>query len=162
MTIERTTEKLFHMSDEVWQRHTNPWSVWTRYSCLPLLSLAVWSRVWIGWLCLIPIFAVCLWAWLNPRVFGKPSSTNNWASKAVLGERVLLKHPKSEIPSHHRTAIGILKSIISIGFLLAVYGLVDLHPWLAILGTVIVILGKTWFLDRMVWLYQDLCAENSE
>ena len=162
MTIERTTEKLLNMSDEVWQRHTNPWSVWTRYSCLPLLSLAVWSRVWIGWLCLIPIFAVCLWVWLNPRVFGKPSSTNNWASKAVLGERVLLKHTKSEIPSHHRTAIGILKSIISIGFLLAVYGLVALHPWLAILGTVIVILGKTWFLDRMVWLYQDLCAENSE
>jgi len=95
-------------------------------------------------------------------VFGKPKSTHNWASKAVLGERVFLKHPKSEIPSHHQTAIGILKMVTFIGFLLAVYGLVILHSWLAILGTVITILGKTWFLYRMVWLYQDLGGENSE
>jgi len=162
MSIEKTTEKLFQMSDEVWKRHANPWSVWTRYSCLPLLCFAVWSRIWIGWMCLVPIIAVCLWIWLNPRVFGKPNSTHNWASKAVLGERVLLKHPKSEIPSHHQTAIGILKLVTFIGFLLAVYGLVVLHSWLTILGTAITILGKTWFLDRMVWLYQDLCAENSE
>jgi hypothetical protein len=74
----------------------------------------------------------------------------------------LLKHPKAEIPRHHRTAIGILKLVISAGFLLAVYGLVALHLWLAIFGTVITILGKTWFLDRMVWLYQDMCEENSE
>jgi hypothetical protein len=105
---------------------------------------------------------VCVWIWLNPRVFGKPNSTHNWASKAVFGERVLLKHPKSEIPSHHRTAIGILKLIIFLGFMLAVCGLIVLHSWLAILGIVITILGKTWFLDRMVWLYQDLHAENSE
>ena len=75
---------------------------------------------------------------------------------------MLLKHPKTEIPSHHRTAIGILKMVTFIGFLLAVYGLVVLHSWLVILGTVITILGKTWFLDRMVWLYQDLCAERIE
>jgi hypothetical protein len=41
-------------------------------------------------------------------------------------------------------------------------GFFDQKSWLAILGVVITILGKTWFLDRMVWLYQDLCAENSE
>ena len=162
MSIEKTTEKLFHMSDQVWERHANPWSVWTRYSCLPLLCFAVWSRVWIEWMCLVPIIAVCLWLWLNPRVFKKPNSTHSWASKAVLGERLLLKHPKSEIPSHHQTAIGVIKLVTFIGFLLAVYGLVVLHSWLAILGTVVTILGKTWFLDRMVWLYQDLRTENSE
>ncbi|MCW5212253.1 hypothetical protein VU04_05025 [Desulfobulbus sp. TB] len=74
----------------------------------------------------------------------------------------MIKHPKSEIPSHHQTAIGILKIVIFIGFLSAVYGLLILHSWLAILGTIITILGKTWFLDRMVWLYQDLSTENSE
>ncbi len=113
-------------------------------------------------MCLVPILAVCLWMWLNPRVFGKPRSTKNWASKAVLGERVWLEHPKSEIPGHHLMAISILKVVTSLGFLLAVYGLVVLHLWLAILGTVIVILGKTWFLDRMVWLYQDLYLERRE
>jgi hypothetical protein len=162
MSIEKTTEKLFGMSEEVWRRHTNPWSVWTRYSCLPLLCFAVWSRVWIGGLCIIPIALICLWIWLNPRVFGKPKSTNNWASKAVLGERVLLNHPKSDLPGHHKRSIAILKMVIFIGFLMAVTGLVVLHMWLTILGTVITILGKTWFLDRMVWLYQDLSAESNE
>jgi hypothetical protein len=160
MSIEKTIERLFQMSDEVWQKHANPWSVWTRYFCLPLLSLAVWSRIWIGWACLVPTTVVCLWVWLNPRVFWKPNSTDNWASKAVLGERVLLKHPKLEIPRHHRAAIGILKTVIFIGFLLTIYGLAVLHLWLTVLGTVIVILGKTWFLDRMVWLYQDLRKED--
>ncbi len=162
MSIENTTEKLFQMSEEVWQRHSNPWSVWTRYPCLPLLCFAVWSRAWIGWMCIIPITVICLWIWLNPRVFGKPKSTNNWASKAVLGERLLLKHPKSDIPSHHKTSIGILKLITFIGFLLAVSGLVFLHIWLTILGTVVTILGKSWFLDRMVWLYHDLSVESKE
>jgi hypothetical protein len=162
MSIENTTEKLFQMSEEVWQRHSNPWSVWTRYPCLPLLCFAVWSRAWIGWMCIIPTTVICLWIWLNPRAFGKPKSTNNWASKAVLGERILLKHPKSDIPSHHKTSIGILKLTTFIGFLLAVSGLVFLHIWLTILGTVITILGKSWFLDRMVWLYQDLSAESKE
>jgi hypothetical protein len=162
MSIEETAEKLFQMSNEVWERHANPWSVWTRYPCLPLLCFAVWSRVWIDWLCLVPVVAVCLWIWVNPRVFGRPHSTNSWASKAVLGERVLLTHPKSEIPAHHTVALRAIKYVMSVGFIMTVYGLIVLHLWLAIFGTVISILGKTWFLDRMVWLYQDLCSENSE
>ena len=30
-TIEQVIAKAFSMSDEVWERHTNPLSVWTRY-----------------------------------------------------------------------------------------------------------------------------------
>jgi hypothetical protein len=113
-------------------------------------------------MCLLPIGVVCLWIWLNPRVFGKPKSTDNWASRAVLGERILLAHPKSGVPRHHRSAIGVLKLITFVGFVVAVYGLAVLHVWAAVFGTAVTILGKTWFLDRMVWLYQDLCDENPE
>jgi hypothetical protein len=62
----------------------------------------------------------------------------------------------------HKKAIRVLKLITFVGFLCAVYGLVVFHFWLAVMGTVITILGKTWFLDRMVWLYQDLCNEDPE
>ncbi|MEK7991894.1 MAG: DUF6653 family protein [Thiotrichaceae bacterium] len=154
MTIEQKAAKWFRMSNEVWERHTNPWSVWTRYSGLPLFILAVWSRVWIGWWSLLAIALIILWIWINPRIFNKPKSINNWASKAVLGERILLEQP--EIPSHHLNTIKVLKLIMTIGTLLTIYGLIMLHVWLTVLGTVIVILGKSWFLDRMVWLYQDL------
>jgi hypothetical protein len=161
MNIEESSAQLFQMSDDVWLRHANPWSVWTRYSCLPLLSLACWSREWIGWMSLVPFLIVCFWVWINPRVFRKPASTNNWASKAVFGERILLTYNKPDLPSHHLRVIGVLKIIISFGFLLTIYGLIVLHLWLVILGTITTILAKTWFLDRMVWLYQDLCIEHA-
>jgi hypothetical protein len=41
----------FRMTDDAWQRHANPWSVWTRFAAIPLMILAIWSRVW---LCLVP------------------------------------------------------------------------------------------------------------
>ena len=51
MDIVRLTERFMGMKDEVWLRHINPWSVWTRVlTPLPLLALAIWSRAWIsGW-----------------------------------------------------------------------------------------------------------------
>ncbi len=162
MGIEKTAAKFFQMSDAVWEKHANPWSVWTRFPCLPLLALAVWSRVWIGWLSMLPVAVVCLWIWLNPRAFGRPGSTDHWASKAVLGERVLLRHPKSDIPGHHLRAIRILNVITFAGFLAAIYGLVNLNVELAIFGTLGTMLGKTWFLDRMVWLCQDLSVGDDE
>ena len=162
MSIESRAAKFFHMSDAVWERHANPWSVWTRYPCLPLLALAVWSRTWIGSASLIPIVLVCLWIWLNPRFFAKPKSTNHWASRAVLGERVLLGHERSDIPSHHLQAIRLLNLITFGGFLAAIYGLVVLDASAVYFGTTVTILGKSWFLDRMVWLYQDLSEANDE
>ncbi|EPJ52165.1 MAG: hypothetical protein OFPI_15090 [Osedax symbiont Rs2] len=162
MSMEKEFARIFKMSDQVWERHANPWSVYSRYSCLPLICLAIWSRVWIGWWSLIPVALVCLWLWLNPRVFGRPRSTNNWASRAVLGERLLLAQPEKLIPQHHRRAIDTLKWMITFGFVCAVYGLIFLHIWLAVLGTIITVLAKSWFLDRMVWLYQDLAETNPE
>ena len=54
MTLERKIAKLFNLTDENWMKHSNPWSVWTRYSVLPIIVLAFWSRIWIGWWCLVP------------------------------------------------------------------------------------------------------------
>lgn len=156
MRLTKRIEKTFNMTDEFWQRHANPWSVWTRYPILPLFALAIWSRVWIGWLCLAPIILICIWTWLNPRFFKKPKTTKHWASKAVLGERVMLNHPADEIPTHHHRAIRFLNLLTAFGFILSIYGLISLHPWFVIFGTIITMLGKTWFLDRMVWLFEDL------
>jgi hypothetical protein len=80
----------FGLRGDAWMRHANPLSVWTRFSCLSLVVIAVWSRAWIGWYCLIPVAATSAWMWLNPRLFDVPASTRNWASKAVFGERIWL------------------------------------------------------------------------
>lgn len=156
MKADRKLADFFQMTEQVWERHANPWSVWTRYFALPLLIFAIWSRVWAGWSALIPTAMVLGWIWINPRVFPKPRSTNNWASKAVLGERVWLNRKQTPIPKHHNAIIAITNTINAVGFGICLWGLITLSVWPTLLGLSWVILGKTWFLDRMVWLYEDM------
>ncbi len=160
MGIEDMAAKAFRMSDDVWERHANPLSVWSRFPCLPLLALAIWSRVWIGWMSVLPVVLIGVWIWLNPRVFGKPATTRHWASKAVLGERAFLDRGRTEIPAHHQSAIRWINGITFAGFALAVYGLIWLNLAATVFGTCITIIGKMWFLDRMVWLYQELSVTH--
>jgi hypothetical protein len=88
--------------------------------------------------------------------FPKPRSTKNWASKSVLGERVWANRKKIEVPRHHERLPGILNLISSLGMLLAICAIVRLSLWPAILGVALAYLGKSWYLDRMVWLYEDM------
>lgn len=161
MTIERKIANLFNLTDENWMKHANPWSVYTRYSVLPVIVIAFWSRLWIGWWCLIPGLLSLLWMFFNPIFFKKPKSTRNWASRSVLGERVYLNRGKIDIPAHHKTSlIRLLNSISSIGMILAIWAIVYYSVWGAILGVALAYLGKSWFLDRMVWLYEDMKTED--
>lgn len=157
MTLERKISKIFKLTDENWMKHANPWSVWTRYSVLPIIIFSFWSRMWIGWWCLIPATLSILWMFFNPILFSKPKSTKNWASKAVLGERVYLNRDQVEIPEIHQNPIHkILNSTSSVGMILAIWAAVYYSIWDAILGVSLAYLGKSWFLDRMVWLYEDM------
>ncbi len=158
MKILEIFTKIIFMSEESWFRHSNPWSVWTRIPTIFFLVLAIWSRVWIGIYSLIPIIIVLIWIWLNPRLFPKPKSTNNWASKAVFGEKIFIdrKKDKTEIPKHHIIAATITTYIQVGGAIILIYGLFISDVWITITGTSIVFLGKMWFVDRMVWLYEDM------
>jgi len=156
MTVERKISKLFKLTDDNWMKHANPWSVWTRYSVLPIIVLAFWSRIWLGWWHLIPAIISLAWMFFNPVFFKKPKSTMNWASKSVLGERVYLNRDKIDIPKHHKLPPNILNAISLVGMILAIYGIVMLYVWPAILGIALAYSGKSWYLDRMVWLYEDM------
>jgi hypothetical protein len=156
MTIERRIARAFHLTDEAWMRHANPWSVWTRFSVLPLLLLALWSRVWIGAYAAIPFVLALAWNWLNPHAFSRPASTDNWASKAVLGERVWLNRDVVPVPAHHRRLPAILSIGSGIGLLFVIWGVVALAVWPTLFGTAIIYLCKLWLMDRMVWLYEEM------
>ena len=92
----------------------------------------------------------------NPIFFKKPKSTDNWASKSVLGERVFLNRDKVKIPAHHQTAAKILNLVSSAGIIFAIYGIMKLALWPTISGIALTYLGKSWYLDRMVWLYEEM------
>jgi hypothetical protein len=115
MDWARRISHAFAMDDATWRRHANPWSVWTRVAAFPLLVLAIWSRIWFGWGALVPITLMIVWLWYNPRAFLPPRSTDNWASKAVLGERVWLARNAVPIPLHHARMASLLSAMASSG-----------------------------------------------
>lgn len=156
MAFEERIAAAFGMDDETWARHSNPWSVWTRNTVLPTLVLAVWSRAWLGRWALVPVALAVFWMWLNPRLFARPASTRSWASKAVLGERVWLNRGSIPVPEHHRRVPHLLNAFALSGVPLVVWGLAALRIWPLLLGCLAIFAGKLWFLDRMVWLYEDM------
>lgn len=162
MKLAKFTAKLFGLDEKGWERHANPWSVWTRNTVLPLLVLSIWSRVWIDNLALIPIILSLIWMVVNLKIFQKPASTNNWASKAVFGERVWMNREKIPIPQHFLTAIKILNTVAALGLPFIAWGVVQLDVWVTLFGMLLVYTGKLWFLDRMVWLYDTMKDKSPE
>lgn len=162
MTLERKLASALSMDDAAWLRHANPWSVWTRASVLPLVILAVWSRHWLGAWSYVAILASIAWMWANPRVFRRPKSMSNWASRGVLGERVWLNRDVIPVPDRHRIVPHVLNGVTAIGAVFVAWGLIELAVWPALLGSVLVYCGKLWFLDRMVWLYEDMVEQHEQ
>lgn len=160
MNLGDLTERMMGMTDAVWERHANPWSVWSRVIVLPLLTVSIWSRVWIGWWAVLPVALLMIWIRINPHIFRKPKSTDNWSSKAVLGERVWLKRATVPIPKHHDRASRLLSYLPMVGLGPYVHGLIIQSPGETAVGLVLIVIGKLWFLDRMVWLYGDMKDEQ--
>ncbi|NNE79862.1 MAG: hypothetical protein HKN18_06265 [Silicimonas sp.] len=156
MDLFNLAERGMGMTEDTWMRHANPLSVWTRFTCLPLLILAIWSRIWLGWWALGLVALAMLWTWVNPRAFPVPENTDNWASKGTFGERVFLNRRNIPIPAHHRRWAFALGALSAIGLPPLVWGVWQLDVAITVLGTVLVVLPKVWFVDRMVWLYEDM------
>ena len=144
------------MSHAVWMRHAHPWSFATRVPVLPLLALAIWSRTWWGAWALVPVAALLVWIRLNPRAFPRPRSTRNWASQAVLGERVWLNRQRIAVPHYHRRIPIILEWVSAAGLPFLGWGLWQLALGPTVLGLVLSVGAKLWFCDHMVWLYRDM------
>jgi len=156
VTLEQRIAAAFRLNDENWMRHAKPKSVWSRFTVLPILIVAFWSRLWLGWWALLPIAVAIAWMFLNPVVFPKASSTDNWASKAVLGERVWSNRNRIPVPDHHRRLPNVLNAISALGMVIVIWGVVVLSIWPTITGAIIGVTFKLWYVDRMVWLYDDM------
>lgn len=155
MDYGRFLEKLMVMDDATWKRHASPWSVWTRVAILPLFVLTLWYREWFGWWIIVPLGLLVTWTIVNPRAFPPPATTRTWASQATFGERVWLNRNARPIPQHHARMAHVLSGLSGLSLIPLAYGLYAYLPMVTVLGLILLIVGKFWFLDRMVWLYQD-------
>jgi hypothetical protein len=161
MDIAKAMERMMAMDDATWARHANPYSVYSRFTALPLLTLAIWSRAWLGWWCLLPIALSALWIWYNPRAFHPPKSTDNWASRVTMGERLYLNRKTNPIKNHHTGVLKLTTILSVVGLLFLILGLAMLHLWATVFGMLIVMIAKTWFCDRMVWIYMESRKDSS-
>ena len=156
-SMETRVAKVFGLKGDSWTRHANPLSVWTRFMVLPLYALAVWSRDWIGWWCLVPVALVTVFLFVNPLLFHAPASTRNWASKGVFGERVYSERATVPIPEQFRGPVpNVANGAAALGIVLLVYGLVVLDVVAVLGGLVLAQTGKAWYIDRMVLLYDHM------
>ena len=162
MDIGQLSERTMGMDDATWARHSNPMSGWSRISILPLLTLAIWSRVWLGWHAIWFIALVLLWTWANPRMFGPPKSDVAWMTQGVLGERIWLARLTLSIPRHHEKTTRILNIVAGFGVLMLGLGLWILDFGLTLAGLVTAMGAKLWFLDRMVWLKAETSAASAQ
>jgi hypothetical protein len=146
---------------ETWARHAHPVSVWTRILFgLPLLTLAAWSRVWIGPWWIAAMAAAVFFIWINPRMTPVPRSTDNWGSKSTIGERLWLRMRRDEVPPWHRTVPRVLMVGSALGHAVLLYGVIALDPWPTAFGYATGMLCKLWYLDRMVWLERDVTGAH--
>jgi hypothetical protein len=153
MNVLAQMAKAFGMTDEAWQRHANPWSVYTRFAAIPAMILAIWSRVWIGWWALLPVAAVMVWLWLNPHVFPAVTTPRCWAAKGIYGEKLWLLEPAS-VPAGYRAVLRWLAVPALAGAVLLVWGLVQLLVWPTIFGATLIVLAQLWRIDRLGLLYE--------
>jgi hypothetical protein len=143
------------MDERTWRRHANPLSGWTRVATMPMFTVVLWFRLWMGWWTLLPLVMLLIWLWLNPRLFGEPESLDNWMSRGVLGEQVWLRANPDEIPPHHRAAIFWTTVIAVAGAVAWAAGLFWFDLASTLTGLCATLLGKLWFIDRMVWLQRE-------
>jgi hypothetical protein len=155
MDVFRLSERLMTMDDDSWARHANPYSVLSRFTCLPLIVAAIASRQWLGWWCLGPLALAAAWTWLNPRLFSPPKTFDSWAAKGVLGERLFLDRANKPIANHHKGMAYLLTAASAVGVCILAYGLAVLAPWPILCGLIVAMGAKIWFVDRMVWIYHD-------
>jgi hypothetical protein len=155
--------RLFGLKGDAWMRHANPLSVWTRFSCLSLIALAIWSREWLGWFALVPVALSVVWLFVNPLLFRVPSSTRTWASRGVFGERIWVDREKFELPAQFRSRAPMVANALSlVGLAFLAYGLVTLSVLPTVGGIVIVHTAKLWYIDRMVLLFEDMKQRHPE
>jgi len=162
-TGEQRVAKIFGLTGDSWTRHANPVSVATRFAVLPLLALSIWSRDWIGWWSLLPIVLSLVFMMVNPLLFPKPSSTRNWASKGVFGERVWSERNTVPVPGQFNPRILRVTYVIqAAGAVALAYGLIRFDLVATLSGLVILQTAKAWYIDRQVLLYEDMKQRNSE
>ena len=130
------------MKERTWERHSNPWSVWTRVLTYPLVYLPVWNRSWLQ------AVSVGAWFFVNPRLFPPPEDDSSWATRSVLGEQLWTRRPRADLPMGQNVLSGLV-------FLVALHSAYTHRLGRLVSFGGLALAVKLWFLERMVAYYEE-------
>jgi hypothetical protein len=130
------------MKERTWERHSNPWSVWTRVLSYPLVYLPVWNRSWRQ------AISVGTWFLLNPRLFPPPRDGSSWATRSVLGEQMWTRKRHVDLPMS-------LSMLSALFFLLALHSAYTQRLRRVVSFGGFALAFKLWFLEQMVAYYDE-------
>jgi hypothetical protein len=133
------------MKEQTWERHSNPWSVWTRVLTNPLVYVRVWNRSWRQ------AISVVAWFLLNPRLYPPQKNDSSWATRSVLGEQIWTRTTHADLPM-------LITTLSALFFLLAIYSAYARRLWKLISFGGFALVFKLWFLERMVAYYDEYLA----
>ena len=138
------------LSEQTWSKHANKWSGWTRILLMPMIGVGLYFNDWrvLG--------LAVLWGIVNPVIFPKPRSVDNWMSMGVVGEQLYFKDGKKlkkDIP----TLLNIINIPLFISFIY--FGWTQNIEALVLSG-LLVMTVKFWFIDRMSRLARDTLEET--
>ena len=135
---------MYIQNNDTWKKHSNPWSGWTRVAATPFLYHALWLRN--------PYYlvAVTIFLAINPRLFSAPKKTTNWMSKGVIGEKIYTSALITK--DFISTTLCILMALSSS---ILIYAVWTHDLLLSVLLFVLSMTFKFWYLDRMVFLYEE-------
>ncbi len=71
-------------------------------------------------------------------------------------ERVWLNRNQIPVPLDDRPLPNLLGVVSALGMVFVIWGAIAIAIWPTLLGASVVYLSKLWFIDRMVWLYEDM------
>lgn len=141
------------MKEKTWEQHANPISGFTRIISYPLVFLPIWflsdfiSNPYKYWyIAAIGLIAI-LWFTVNPRLFKKPKTFDHYLSRGVLGEKIWTEDRKKD------TIATILTIVLAPFFLISLYTTYMQMFWEMMFFASVPFILKLWFIDRMVFLY---------
>lgn len=155
MSILDTLQSAIASDTNVWRRHANPWSVWTRLAAVPAFAAIVFFRDFFGWWTLALVALLGVWMWLNVKIFAPVHNDERWESRAIFGEKFWLDRKTRTLPKHHLNWIMRLNIASGLMIVPLAWGLWTLDAWAAAFGSLGLVAGQIWALDRYSWLYAD-------
>ena len=115
-----------------------------------MIPIALWYHNWY-FLGLLVVFFV-----VNPILFPESKSKNSWMSKSVLGEEMWLK--KGIFQKDFSTVLNLFNGLF---FFVMIYSAYTHLLEIAVSSTMLSNVFKLWYLDRMVFYFQQEQADHT-